>query len=328
MRLFSGARPSLLRPAAGRTALLFSPKVVRRCSLPPSTSPAPAAGAQNTVYKVSYDNVIREVSQAQLEAAPNSLLSKVLLQGDASTDIKEGEVQTRTFTVSFGRETREVTEAELKKAATSLLSGTLLEKAPDSDTLIIPSVEGGDFPAWRGGNEQLFQACMECYTGKLSSRYMPSAEELQSAIVEYFRIPQEMWPLGWRITFKAAETKAALRAKADWLLKQSVQIMEVYMTKLGTDFDALCDVRKHAKMSFFFCNNGHVYADDPQAIGTLKRAFYGVRISPALQETLIEVGRANQLAIIMKLLPKSDAEWHISAPKKDWVHVMRVQCQV
>lgn len=61
---------------------------------------------------------------------------------------------------------------------------------------------------------------MDCYTGEWPSNKRPQlpAAELRPALVDFFDIPREMWPLPFRISMKAMELDEYLRELARPLL--------------------------------------------------------------------------------------------------------------
>ncbi|KAK9812074.1 hypothetical protein WJX73_003311 [Symbiochloris irregularis] len=152
--------------------------------------------------------------------------------------------QEEIFTVVCGGHTREVTRAQLAKAPDSLLSKILLNGEMRSsrtrsggrkakEPLVIPlEKDGPDCFAWRDGNENLFEACMDCYTGHTPSsdvfeaEDMPPATDLVPALRGFFDIPCQLWPLGARVASKNLEAEENLRAVAKHLLSECAKMME------------------------------------------------------------------------------------------------------
>ncbi|KAK9788144.1 hypothetical protein WJX73_000746 [Symbiochloris irregularis] len=152
---------------------------------------AQAAAANNSVYRVSYKDASRDLTQAQIEKAPESLLGKLMVQAN--------------------------TEAGATDAAKSL-------EVPCEES---EHCSAGCFD----GDVDIFQVCMDCYTGgvhpsRKADTY--SATELKPALVEVFKLPAEMWPPGFAVGMEAcqlAERRRLVRtAAARQLLSTCVEV--------------------------------------------------------------------------------------------------------
>lgn len=71
--------------------------------------------------------------------------------------------------------------------------------------------------------------CMDCYTGALRSSSslndsLPSARALKSAVVGYFKIPFELWPLGFHVRFTALDNEETMCHRAEKLLRTCAEV--------------------------------------------------------------------------------------------------------
>ncbi|KAK9797784.1 hypothetical protein WJX73_003266 [Symbiochloris irregularis] len=160
------------------------------------------------------------------------------------------------FDVTFAGVTRQVKRSQLAAAPESLLSKLFLDPsaAVHVRAVVIPSQ--GTAPglaAWQDGDAQLFEVCIDCYTGPSQTRSKANSEtpsipavRLQSGIVGYFDIPRSLWPAGYRIAMKALERRADLDKIAWELMAKAAEIMEQNLQST----EELVDQEINAKMEF------------------------------------------------------------------------------
>lgn len=76
------------------------------------------------------------------------------------------------------------------------------------------------------------QMCMDCYSGDRTickGSKMPSAKALKSAVVDFFQIPSELWPAGFRVAFKTLDTREKIHQTARDLLSACVEVGTLLM---------------------------------------------------------------------------------------------------